>query len=60
VHDILGGLITHMFPPGPMGFQSSNSAPDWFLQDSGPDAADRILKIVADHSESFCARQGVY
>jgi len=27
VHDILGGLITHMFPPGPMGFQAGASTP---------------------------------
>ena len=53
VGDILGALMTHMFPCGPCGYASTTGAPEWFLQDDTPDAAQRILRIVKDKAADF-------
>lgn len=54
VHDILCALITHMFPPGPCGYAGSTEAPEWFLLDSSPESAKRILGILMGKGEGFC------
>lgn len=56
VGDVLGALITHMFPPGPCGYAATTEAPEWFLIDDNPDAAERITKMVATKAETFCAQ----
>jgi len=55
VGDILGALITHMFPPGPCGYVATTEAPEWFLIDDTPDAAERVTKMVVDKADAFCA-----
>ena len=54
VDDVLGALITHMFPPGPCGYAATTEAPEWFLIDDTPDAAERITKMVLDKAGAFC------
>ena len=53
VGDILGALITHMFPPGPCGYVATTEAPEWFLIDDTPDAAERVTKMVVDKADAF-------
>ena len=55
VGDVLGALITHMFPPGPCGYAATTEAPEWFLIDDTPDAAERITKMVLHKADAFCA-----
>ena len=56
VGDVLGALITHVFPPGPCGYAATTEAPEWFLIDDNPDFAQRITKMVVEKAETFCAR----
>ena len=56
LHDIVHALMSHMFPPGPLGTMASHDAPDWFLTDDSPACADRILTLVRDKGGDFCDR----
>ena len=56
VHDIMGSLIAHMFPPGPCGYASSTEAPEWFLLDTSPESRKRILGMLMERGEGFCDR----
>lgn len=56
LHDIVHALVSHMFPPGPLGTMASHDAPDWFLTDDSPACADRILTLVRDKGGDFCDR----
>ena len=56
LHDIVYALVSHMFPPGPLGSMANADAPDWFLEDDSPACAERILKLVRDKGGDFCSR----
>ena len=53
IEEILGALITHMFPSGPCGYVSTHDAPEWFLNDDTSDAHERILRIVTQNADEF-------
>lgn len=54
VHDIVGALIRHMFPAGPLGQGSNHYAPEWFINDTSPEAAKRIMTMVQANGDAFC------